>query len=99
VSLTRQVTQTHTLRSHAQLYTYPNVLGCKTSMIITKWAIVRPITIDRMKGDICMEFLGVLLYLVPVFAVLAFLNAVFRIARALESIAQSMKTMEEDQDM
>ncbi len=68
-------------------------------MIITKWAIVRPITIDRMKGDICMEFLGVLLYLVPVFAVLAFLNAVFRIARALESIAQSMKTMEEDQDM
>lgn len=61
--------------------------------------MVRTLTIDRMKGGIRMEFLGVLLYLVPVFAVLAFLNAVFRIARALESIAQSMKTMEEDQDM
>ena len=61
--------------------------------------MVRTITIKSIKGGIRMEFLGVLLYLVPVFAVLAFLNAVFRIARALESIAQSMKTMEEDQDM
>ena len=49
-----------------------------------------------MKGDVRMEFLGVLLYLLPVFAVLAFLNALFRIARALESMAQSMKTMEKD---
>ena len=49
-----------------------------------------------MKGYVRMEFVGVLLYLLPVFAVLAFLNALFRIARALESIAQSMKTMEKD---
>ena len=53
----------------------------------------------RMKGDIRMEFLSVLLYLVPVFAVLAFLNALFRIARALESIAQSMRTTEKDKDV
>jgi hypothetical protein len=46
-----------------------------------------------------MEFLGVLLYLLPVFAVLAFLNALFRITRALESIAQSMKSMEKDKDV
>jgi hypothetical protein len=52
-----------------------------------------------MKGDVCMEFLGILLYLLPVFAVLAFLNALFRIARALESIAQSMNTMEKDKDV
>jgi hypothetical protein len=45
-----------------------------------------------------MELLGILLYLLPVFAVLAFLNALFRIARALESIAQSM-TMEKDKDV
>jgi hypothetical protein len=61
--------------------------------------MVRPITIDSMKGCIRMEFLGVLLYLLPVFAVLAFLNALFRITRALESIAQSMKTMEKDKDV
>ena len=58
--------------------------------------MVRTITIDSMKGDIRMEFLLILLYLLPVFAVLALLNALFRIARALESIAQSMKTMEKD---
>jgi hypothetical protein len=52
-----------------------------------------------MKGGIRMEFLSVLLYLLPVFAVLAFLNVLFRIARALESIAQSMKTTEKDKDM
>ena len=46
-----------------------------------------------------MEFFGILLYLVPVFAVLAFLNALFRIARALESIAESMKTTDKDKDM
>ncbi len=46
-----------------------------------------------------MEFFGILLYLVPVFAAFAFLNAVFRIARALESIAESMKMMEKDKDM
>jgi hypothetical protein len=49
-----------------------------------------------MKGDVAMEFFGVLLYLLPLFAVLAFLNALFRIARALESIAQSMKPTETD---
>jgi hypothetical protein len=46
-----------------------------------------------------MEFLIVLVYLIPVFAVLALLNALFRIARALESMAQSMKTTEKDKDM
>ena len=45
-----------------------------------------------------MDFLLVLIYLLPVFAVLAFLNAVFRIARALETIAQSLNTMKKDQD-
>lgn len=45
-----------------------------------------------------MEFFGVLLYLVPIFAVVAFLNALIRIARALESIAESLKTMEKGQD-
>jgi len=43
-----------------------------------------------------MDFLFVLIYLLPVFAVLAFLNALFRIARALETIAQSMNTMGKD---
>jgi hypothetical protein len=52
-----------------------------------------------MKGDIRMEFLFILIYLLPVFAVLALLNALFRIARALESIAQSMKTMEKDKNV
>jgi len=52
-----------------------------------------------MKGDVRMEFLSVLLYLLPVFAILAFLNALFRIARALESIAQSMKTTEKDKEV
>ena len=46
-----------------------------------------------------MEFLIVLLYLLPVFAVLAFLNALFRIARALETIAQSMNTREKEKDV
>ena len=45
-----------------------------------------------------MNLLLVLLYLLPVFAVLAFLNALFRIARALESIALSM-TMEKDKQV
>jgi hypothetical protein len=45
-----------------------------------------------------MEFFGILLYLVPVFAVLAFLNALFRIAWALESIAKSMKAREKDNE-
>ena len=45
-----------------------------------------------------MEFFGILLYLVPVFAVLALLNALFRIARALESIAESMNTREKDKE-
>lgn len=45
-----------------------------------------------------MDIFGILLYLVPVFAVLAFLNALFRIARALESIAQSMNTTENDKE-
>jgi hypothetical protein len=49
-----------------------------------------------MKGDVRMEIFGVLLYLLPLFAALAFLNALFRIARGLESIAQSMKPMETD---
>ena len=65
-------------------------------MMLTKGANVCTITTYRMKGDVRMEFLGVLLYLLPVFAVLAFLNALFRIARALESMAQSMKTMDKD---
>ena len=43
-----------------------------------------------------MEFFMAILYLLPVFAALAFLNALFRIARALESIAQSMKTTEKE---
>jgi len=43
-----------------------------------------------------MEFFGILLYLIPAFAVLAFLNALLRIARALESIAESLKTTEKD---
>jgi hypothetical protein len=46
-----------------------------------------------------MEFLGVILYLIPVFAVLVFLNALLRIAKALESIAQSMTKMEKDRDV
>ena len=46
-----------------------------------------------------MEIFGILLYLVPVFAVLAFLNALLRIARALESIAESLKTTENDKDV
>ena len=46
-----------------------------------------------------MEFLGVLLYLLPVFAVLVFLNALLRIAKALESIAQSMNKTEKDKDV
>jgi hypothetical protein len=41
----------------------------------------------------------ILLYLLPVFGVLAFLNALFRIARALESIAQSMTTTEKNKDV
>ena len=45
-----------------------------------------------------MEFLLVLLYLLPVFAVLAFLNALFHIARALETIAQTMNTAGKDKD-
>jgi hypothetical protein len=58
--------------------------------------MVCTITTYSMKGDARMEFLLILLYLLPVFAVLALLNALFRIAWALESIAQSMKTMEKD---
>ena len=46
-----------------------------------------------------MDLIGTLLYLLPVFAVLAFLNAVFRIARALESIAKSMETMDKDKNV
>lgn len=46
-----------------------------------------------------MELLIVLLYLLPVFAVLAFLNALFRIARALESIAQSLNMKEKDKNL
>ena len=61
--------------------------------------MVRTITTDRMKGDIRMEaFPLILLYLLPVFAVLAFLNAVFRIARALESIAEAMNSIEKNKD-
>jgi hypothetical protein len=52
-----------------------------------------------MKRGIHMEIFGVLLYLVPVFAVLAFLNALFRIARALESMAESMKTTEKNREV
>jgi len=52
-----------------------------------------------MKGDVRMEaFPLILLYLLPVFAVLAFLNAVFRIARALESIAEAMNSIEKNKD-
>ena len=65
---------------------------------VDRW-VGRAITTSRMKGDVRMEFLSVLLYLLPVFAVLAFLNALFRIARALESIAQSMKTTEKDKEV
>lgn len=42
-----------------------------------------------------MELFLTLLYLLPVFAVLALLNALFRIARALESIAQTMQKNKE----
>jgi hypothetical protein len=52
-----------------------------------------------MSEDVRMEaFPLILLYLLPVFAVLALLNALFRIARALESIAQSMIAAEKDKD-
>lgn len=44
-----------------------------------------------------MEIFGILLYLAPLFAVLAFLNALFRIAKALESIAGSLNTTEKDE--
>ena len=46
-----------------------------------------------------MDFLFVLIYLLPVFAVLAFLSALFRIAKALESIAQSLSMREKDTEM
>jgi hypothetical protein len=46
-----------------------------------------------------MEFLLALIYLLPVFAVLALLNALFRIARALESMAQSMNTKDKDKEV
>jgi len=46
-----------------------------------------------------MEIFGILLYLAPVFAVLALLNALFRIARALESMAESMKPIEKGKDV
>jgi hypothetical protein len=49
-----------------------------------------------MKGDLRMEFLVVLLYSLPIVAVIAFLDVLFRNARALESIAQSMETRESD---
>jgi hypothetical protein len=51
-----------------------------------------------LKGDIPIEIFGILLYLAPVFAVLALLNALFRIARALESIAESMKPVKKPDD-
>jgi len=46
-----------------------------------------------------MEFFMAILYLLPLFAVLAFLSALFRIARALESIAQSLKMTEKQKDV
>lgn len=59
--------------------------------------MVRAIPAYSVKGDVRMEFLFALLYALPVVAVIAFLNVLFRIARALESIAQSMKeTMEKN---
>jgi hypothetical protein len=45
-----------------------------------------------------MEIFGVLLYLAPVFAVIALLNALFRIARALESIAESLSAREKNNE-
>jgi hypothetical protein len=46
-----------------------------------------------------MEFLVVLLYSLPIVAVIAFLNVLFRIARALESIAQTMERRGNDKAM
>ena len=46
-----------------------------------------------------MELVTTLLYLLPLFAVLALLDALFRIARALESIARSMNTTDKGKNV